>query len=157
MRKRQQASRGLWLILGGGILAYLGFFVTLPIIHCHYYGKEVVAVITDITTRMEGAADPYDSPRQVRYYTLAFDGHVIQQRTAGEREIGERLPMIYLDGDPENAVQGSRADGLWRTIERSTNERNLAIAMGVAIFFLLCACKTTTPKMAKQKCDTMQR
>jgi len=146
MKKQQEAPRWLWLLLGGGILVYLGSIV-LPMIHCHYTGKETVAVVTNLTTRMEGGG-PDSSPRQARYYTLAFDGHAVQKRTAGGREIGDRLPVIYLPDNPDSVVQGSRADGLWNMIARSTNERNLAIAMGVAVFFLFCAAKTTTLKKA---------
>ena len=134
MKNQKRAPRWIWLLLGCGILAWLGAIV-LPLIHCHYSGKETVAVIANVTTRMEGGVGPEDSPRQVRYYSLAFDGHLIQKRSAGGREKGDRMPVIYLPDDPGSVVQGSRAEGLWNTIERSTNERNLAIATGLALFF----------------------
>lgn len=104
-----------------------------------------MAIVTSTNTKMEGGVGS-DPSHQVEYYTLSFDGHNVEKRTSGERQIGDRLPVIYLAGNPDSVVRGSRADGLWRTIENSTNERNIAIAIGVAVFFLFCAAKSPTRK-----------
>jgi hypothetical protein len=144
MAQQKQAPRWLWLLLGVGILVYLGFIV-LPMIYCHYNGKEAVAIITNTSIKMEGGVG-MDPPYQAKYYTLSFDGHSVQRRTSGKRQIGDRLAVIYLTNNPDSVVRGSRADGLWRTIENSTNERNLAIGIGIAVFLLCCAAKTPALK-----------
>jgi hypothetical protein len=96
---------------------------------------------------MEGGVG-MNSSHQVQYYTLNFDGHSVRKRTSGKHQIGDRLPVIYLTGKPDSVVRGSRTDGLWHTIQHSTNERNLAIAIGVAIVLLLCAAKEFRKKAA---------
>ena len=103
MAQQKQAPRWLLLLLGGGILAYLGF-VVLPMIHCHYTGKEAIAVVKNLTTRMEGGSGPEDSPRRRKYYTLAFDGHTIEKRTAGHHKIGEKIPVIYSVDNPDDVI-----------------------------------------------------
>lgn len=122
------------------ILVYVGWTV-IPMIHCHYNGKETIAEVTNKFTRQEGGAG-METSHQVRYYTISFDGHRVTKRTTGNRrKVGDRLPVIYLEANPNRVVAGTRADGLWQTIKLTTNERNLAIAIGLAVFFLFGATK----------------
>ena len=136
----------MWLVLSGGILLYLGSIV-LPIIYCHYNGKETVAVVTNTSTKMESGLGT-EPAHQVQYYTLTFDGHNVQDHTSGKRKVGDQLPVIYLATNPGGVVRGSRADGLWRTIQSSTNETNLTIAAAVAVFFMFCATKAPEGRKA---------
>ena len=72
---------------------------------------------------MEGGLGT-EPAHQVRYYTLTFDGHNVQKRTSAKRQVGDRLPVIYLADDPNSVVRGSR--DLQRSLDRS--DGTLAVA-----------------------------
>lgn len=143
MDKQKQAPRSTWITLAVAVFAYIGY-VVIPIAYCHYNGRQAVATVTNTSVKMEGGTGT-DPPHSVQYYTLTFDGHDVQKRSSGRRKIGDRLPVIYLPDNPHSVVRGSRPDGLWETIKSSTNEHNLTIAVGVAIFLLFCAARPAKP------------
>jgi len=68
MEQQKHAPRWLWLLLGSGVLLYLGSIV-LPMAYCHYNGKEAMAVVTNTSTKMEGGMGT-EPAHQVKYYTL---------------------------------------------------------------------------------------
>jgi hypothetical protein len=138
--RQQQASPWLWFSIGGAIFLYLSWTL-IPVIYCHYNGKETMAVIKGYSKTTEGGVG-MDSGRTVWHVTYQYDGHRAQKRTsARNQEIGAQKAIIYLPENPQCVVRGSRATGLWNTIEHSTNERNVAIALIIGMFFVFCGFK----------------
>jgi len=144
--KSQIPSVLFLIIAAAGIFIYVGS-VLAPLIRCHYHGKEAVAEVNAHGRRTEGGVG-VESSHEVLYYTLSFDGHRVEKRAGGTHPIGARFPVIYLPDDPSSVVSGSRAEGLWNTIMRSTNEIQLAIALGVGVILLMTAVKMLRTKAA---------
>jgi hypothetical protein len=142
---KNQITAFLFLVTAtAGVFVYVGSAL-VPIVHCHYQGKEAVAEVTAHARRTEGGVGT-DASHEVLYYTLSFDGRRVEKRAGGKHPIGARFPVIYLPDDSTSVVQGSRAEGLWNTIMRSTNEIQLAITIGVGIVLLITAVKTLRAK-----------